>query len=242
MRTIAILPMKRFADAKSRLSAGIGGGARQALAQAMFADVLASLRRVDELDAMCVVTSDHEVEAAVTGEPVTLLPDEEQAGQSAAALAGIRHALMAGYERVLLVPGDTPLLDPAAIGSLLTRSADEGMALVIVPDRHKTGTNALLITPPGVFEPSFGPGSLDRHVRAAQDAGLAFRVDPVESLMLDVDTPEDLDALVAVLEGQRRVAPRTRGSIMQLGRMPDNGMSAAADRLRGAVTGGSQAS
>ena len=59
--------------------------------------------------------------------------------------------------------------------------------------------------------------------------------------MLDVDTPEDLDALIVVLEGQRRVAPRTRGSILQLGRMAGSGMSAAADRLRGAVTGGSQA-
>ena len=55
MRTIAILPMKRFAEAKSRLATGIGGGARQALAQAMFADVLASLRRVEGLEAVAVV-------------------------------------------------------------------------------------------------------------------------------------------------------------------------------------------
>ncbi|MEA2348637.1 MAG: 2-phospho-L-lactate/phosphoenolpyruvate guanylyltransferase [Thermoleophilaceae bacterium] len=238
MRTIAILPMKRFTEAKSRLSTGIGGGARQALAQAMFADVLASLRRVQGLDAVAVVTSDHEVEAALIGEPVTLLPDEERAGQSAATLVGVRHALVAGFERVLLVPGDAPLMDAAVIDDLLLRSQADSLDLVIVPDRHRTGTNALLISPPGAFEPSFGPGSLERHTSAARSGGLTFRVDEIESLMLDVDTPEDLDALIGVLESERRVAPRTRGSILQLGRMEGSGLAAAAGRIRDAVTGG----
>ena len=46
MSTIAILPVKSFGAAKQRLAAALGAGSRQALAQAMFSDVLASLRRV----------------------------------------------------------------------------------------------------------------------------------------------------------------------------------------------------
>ena len=236
MRTIAILPMKRFADAKQRLAAELGGGARRSLAQAMFADVLAALRRVDGLDAIAVVTADHEVEGSVSGENVTLLPDRSGSGQSPAALEGVRHALVAGFERALLVPGDAPLIDPAAIDLLLEQSAADALDLVIVPDRHQTGTNALLITPPDAFEPSFGPGSLERHTEAAKASGLKHRVDPVESLMLDVDTPEDLAALVTVLEEQRAVAPRTRGTILQLGRMAGSGLEPAAARLRAAGT------
>ena len=65
----------------------------------------------------------------------------------------------AGVERVLLVPGDCPLLDPAELDELLARPPEPPSAL-IVPDRHGTGTNALLLTPPDALTPSFGPGQL----------------------------------------------------------------------------------
>jgi 2-phospho-L-lactate/phosphoenolpyruvate guanylyltransferase len=172
-RTIAILPVKSFGAAKQRLADMLGGGARKALAQAMFSDVLATLRRVAELDQIAVVTADRAAEAAATGERVTVLPDSAQAGQSAATLIGIRHALATGFERVLLVPGDTPLLQPGEVAALI----DGTSGLVIVPDRHGTGTNALVLSPPDAFEPAFGPGSLARHVAAAQATQLPYRTE-----------------------------------------------------------------
>jgi 2-phospho-L-lactate guanylyltransferase len=185
MSTIAILPVKSFGAAKQRLATALGAGSRQALAQAMFTDVLASLRRVPGLEAVAVVTADRVAESAALGERVHVLRDTEQAGQSHAALIGIRYALNAGFGRVLLVPGDTPLLDPAEVAELLGRSP----AVAIVPDRHGTGTNALLLSPPDVFEPSFGPESLARHTSAARAASVAYSVERVPTLALDVDTP-----------------------------------------------------
>ncbi len=35
--------------------------------------------------------------------------------------------------------------------------------MTIVPDRHGTGTNALLLAPPQAIAPAFGPGSCERH-------------------------------------------------------------------------------
>jgi 2-phospho-L-lactate/phosphoenolpyruvate guanylyltransferase len=207
MSTIAILPVKSFGAAKQRLAGALGAGSRQALAQAMFSDVLASLRRVSGLDAVAVVTADRAAESAALGERVHVLRDTEEAGQSHAAVIGIRYAMDAGFGRVLLVPGDTPLLDPAEVADLLERSP----AVAIVPDRHGTGTNALLLSPPDVFEPSFGPESLARHTSAAKAAGVAYSVERVPTLALDVDTPEDLAALAAALEGRRGQAPATRG-------------------------------
>jgi 2-phospho-L-lactate/phosphoenolpyruvate guanylyltransferase len=214
MSTIAILPVKSFGAAKQRLATALGAGSRQALAQAMFTDVLASLRRVPGLEAVAVVTADRVAESAALGERVHVLRDTEQAGQSHAALIGIRYALNAGFGRVLLVPGDTPLLDPAEVAELLGRSP----AVAIVPDRHGTGTNALLLSPPDVFEPSFGPESLARHTSAARAASVAYSVERVPTLALDVDTPEDLAALAAALEGRRGQAPSTRGALRQLDR------------------------
>jgi 2-phospho-L-lactate/phosphoenolpyruvate guanylyltransferase len=214
MRTIAILPVKTFTAAKQRLADKLGAGSRQALAQAMFSDVLSSLRHVDGLDAVAVVTADRVAETAALGERVQVLRDTEQTGQSHAATIGIRYAQAAEYERVLLVPGDTPLLDAAEVASLLAAAGP----IAIVPDRHGTGTNALVLAPPDAIEPSFGPGSFERHVRAAQASGLGYTIERVASLMFDVDTPEDLADLTAALDGRRGQAPSTRGALRQLDR------------------------
>jgi 2-phospho-L-lactate/phosphoenolpyruvate guanylyltransferase len=219
MRTIAILPVKSFGAAKQRLSEALAGGARQALAQAMFADVLTSLRHVDGVDAIAVVTADHTAESAAAASGAVVLQDREEAGQSAAAAVGLEHALAAGFDRALLVAGDTPLLDPDELAALLDRAERAELGLVVVPDRHGIGTNALLLSPPDAIEPSFGPGSRERHEQAAADAGVSCSVEPLPSLVLDVDTPEDLSALDERLHETRRHASRTRGALMQLSRM-----------------------
>ena len=210
MRTIAILPLKTLAAAKQRLSGALGGGSRRALALAMFSDVLASLRHVRGLDRVAVVTADHVAESLALAERFLVLPDTDQAGQSAASLVGVRHALDAGFDRVLLVPGDTPLLDCDEVTALLERASRQELGTVIVPDRHGTGTNALLLSPPDALLPTFGPGSLERHLAAARAAEVRHAVERVPSLALDVDTPDDLSALRDLLAAQPGVAPRTR--------------------------------
>jgi 2-phospho-L-lactate/phosphoenolpyruvate guanylyltransferase len=181
----------------------------------MFTDVLGALRRTDELDEIVVVTSDRGAESAARGHGVVVLADTVQTGQSQAAQIGIRHALAHGFDRVALVPGDTPLVRPADLAALLARS---GPGVTVVPDRHGTGTNALVLTPPGAIEPSFGPDSLARHVALAGEAGVAHQIDEVSALALDVDTPDDLAALSAELERHRGQAQSTRGALRQLDR------------------------
>jgi 2-phospho-L-lactate/phosphoenolpyruvate guanylyltransferase len=229
MRTIAILPVKSFGAAKQRLAERLARGSRQALAQAMLSDVLSSLRNVAGLEAIAVVTADPTAESAAAGSRVRVLPDPHEAGQSQAALVGIDYAQSFGYDRVLLVPGDTPLLDPGELSGLLERAAEEALAVVVVPDRHGTGTNALLLTPPDAIEPSFGEDSLERHVGAARTAGLTSAVVPLPSLVLDIDTPEDLEELSGHLAERRGPAPVTRGALRQLDRS-QAGARAASDR------------
>lgn len=228
MRTLAVVPIKSLADAKQRLSETLAGGSRRSLVQAMFSDVLASLRRAQGVDAVAVVTDDAVADSLASGDRVAVLPDDQRAGQSEAAEIGIAYARAHGFERVLLVPGDTPMLDAVEVEELLDRCARDEITVAIVPDRHGTGTNALLISPPDAFAPSFGPGSLERHVAAARAAELAYRVEAVPSLALDVDTPDDLAALWGVVEGSRRSAGRTRGALAQLERAG----------VRAAITGG----
>jgi 2-phospho-L-lactate/phosphoenolpyruvate guanylyltransferase len=94
---------------------------------------------------------------------------------------------------VLLVAGDCPLLAPDDIDDVLRGHHGEGV--VVLADRHGTGTNALLLCPPDVIEPAFGPGSCARHEGLARDAGVAGVVHHRRAFALDVDTVEDLAAV-----------------------------------------------
>jgi 2-phospho-L-lactate guanylyltransferase len=160
VRTLAVLPVKSFGLAKQRLGAAVGEEERRSLARAMVGDVLEALGRVEGLEGVIVVTAE-ELDTAGF-EPrgrfarrVEVVHDPVEAGQSAAASRGIHTAVARGAQRVLLVPGDCPALDPVDVGALLAGAAP---GVVIVPDRHGSGTNALLIAPPSAVEPAFGPG------------------------------------------------------------------------------------
>ena len=100
------------------------------------------------------------------------------------------------------------------------RAAEAPRRVVIVSDRHGSGTNALLLTPPGAIPPAFGPGSLARHAGMAAGAGAEVRVAGLRSLQLDVDTPGDLAALRDALGGLPGAAPRTRALLAELARAP----------------------
>jgi 2-phospho-L-lactate guanylyltransferase len=218
MPTLAVLPIKSFDAAKQRLAERLPAGNRRALAQAMCADVLLALRRSKAVDDVVVVTSELNASALASGHGVEVVDDPEEAGQSAAALRGIEVAIEKGADRVLLVPGDCPALDPLALDALVGADRGEEPNVVIVADRHGVGTNALLLSPPGVIEPAFGEGSFERHRDRADAAGVRFIVEDVPSLALDVDTPDDFDALHAALEGSRGIAPNTVGMLRQLAR------------------------
>jgi 2-phospho-L-lactate guanylyltransferase len=207
MGTLAVLPVKSFGRAKQRLGAAVAD--RPELAAAMVGDVLDALAAVRSLDGVVVVSAERMETVGIEW-----VHDPVEAGQSAAALRGVRAAVAQGAQRVLLVPGDCPALDPAEVDELLESA---GAGVVIVPDRHGSGTNALLIDPPTVMTPAFGPGSFARHAALAHAAGATVRIGRLPSLELDVDTPGDLEALRAALEaGRGGAARRTRELLERL--------------------------
>jgi 2-phospho-L-lactate guanylyltransferase len=215
MDTVAILPLKTLTEAKQRLAGELDAAPRRSLVEAMFSDALIALRRAASIECVVVVTADHVAQRIAAGYGADVLEDAEDTGHNDAAVRGLARAGELRAARALLVPGDCPLLDPGEIDALVRRRAGTRSVLV-VPDRHQTGTNALLITPPDAFRPSFGEGSHERHLRAAQAAGLTAETVEVASLALDVDTPEDLAAVEAQLERSRGGAALTRGMLRQL--------------------------
>lgn len=218
MKTVAVLPVKRFAEAKQRLGERLGGGSRRALAEAMVSDVLTALRRAQRVDEVVVVTAEHSAEALAHAHEAHAIGDPAEPGHSAAAAHGVAWALQRGATRALLVAGDCPTLNPRELDELLAPTA-AGPQVIVVPDRHGTGTNALVLSPPAAIRPSFGPGSRARHEQAAHEAGAEYLVAEPRTLLLDVDTAGDLDALAAALAASTGGAAHTRGLLVRLGRL-----------------------
>lgn len=208
MKATAILPVKRFGAAKQRLGLGMEEERRRELVAAMLEDVLAAIAGARMIERTIVVTGERQAEelaaAAATAE---VLADPDDAGHSEAALIGVETAVRAGSPCVALLPGDCPLLDPRELDRVLTGVPPRYVA--VVPDRHGTGTNALILSPPGAIRPAFGEGSCERHVASARAAGVPHAVERLESLALDLDTPADLIALTRALEAGRGRAPHT---------------------------------
>jgi 2-phospho-L-lactate guanylyltransferase len=167
-------------------SAAVALGISEAVAQAA--------GRVLCVPGDCPALEPAELDALLGQDGAALARDEALRSQGDAAL---------GRDEALRSQGDTALGEKR-------EDRDRRASVVIVPDRHGTGTNGLLLTPPTAIDPSFGPGSCERHRELARAAGAACRVERPSSLLLDIDTGEDLAVLRERLAGELARAPRTR--------------------------------
>jgi 2-phospho-L-lactate guanylyltransferase len=220
MKATAIVPVKRFGAAKQRLGDVIDQRARGRLIGAMLEDVLNALGRSRLVERIIVVTGEKRAEQIALRAaqritlPLEVLREPADHGHSEAAVLGIIRALSLGATCAALLPGDCPLIDAVELDDALSRATDDTVA--VIPDRHGTGTNGLILSPPDAIGPAFGPGSRDRHLERARNRGLGAVLEPVSSLGLDLDTPEDLIALRQALAESPGSAPRTAAVLAEM--------------------------
>jgi 2-phospho-L-lactate guanylyltransferase len=191
MATWAIVPVKPFHTAKSRLAGVLSPMERAALSREFLAHALDVLGEVPEVTHRLVVSRDPAALALARPRGAHTItesgaPDLNQALQRATQAARASRA-----EAVLVLPTDLPWLAVSDVRAMLANDPD-GPSAVIAPDRHESGTNALWMRPPGLLPFSFGPGSFRRHLALAASAGIRARICRLPGLSLDVDVPEDL--------------------------------------------------
>ncbi len=203
----ALVPVKALENSKSRLRPAVGQ-ATERLTLAMLGDVLGTLLEVDALDRVVVVTPDPAV-ASVAREIGAEFLVRDDPGLNAAIDAAAAE-LAAGASALLVVLGDVPGARPDEIARLLDAAPARGLALAPSLDG---GTAALLRVPPDVVRAGFGPESAKVHRELAEAAGVAFREVALPSLGIDVDSGDDLDALVR----SDAPAPRTRALLREIG-------------------------
>jgi 2-phospho-L-lactate guanylyltransferase len=214
LHTTAIVPVKGLSLANGRLNGLLSEAERTRLAEALFLDLIVKLPRSRCIDDVLIVTADAWVarHAGWFGHKVLMQSGDD--GHAEAAAAGARLAMADGAQRVAMLPVDCPMLDTDELDAHLGRSPRTAL---IVPDRHGTGTNALMLNPPDLFLPAFGPDSCARHVSRARATGQSFALEEVDSLAIDLDTPEDFTLLRDRLLLDPQPAPRTAKVLWQLG-------------------------
>ena len=177
------------------------------------ADVLSELTRCERLDRIFVVSGEPAVATIARDLGADHVHDPSDIGHSEATLLGIAHAEAHGATVVALLPGDCPLVRAAEIDAAL---AGQGSGVAVIPDRHGSGTNGLILSPPEAISPAFGPGSRERHLELAREAGVPAEVAEIASLALDLDTGDDLRELSAVLAADPAMAPATAAALALL--------------------------
>lgn len=218
MSAFAVVPVKRFEAAKQRLAECLNPEQRATLAAAMLTDVLEAISRAERIERTIVVSDDEAARRLADPLGAELLNDPPESGHSPAAMAGVSSALEAGARCTVLLPGDCPLLDPAELDGAVAAASDNSVG--VVADRHGTGTNALILRPPDVIAPAFGPGSCRRHLEIAHRRGARGAVVDLPSLALDLDTVDDLQALTEALADGGGVAPATAAVLPTLNPQP----------------------
>lgn len=191
--TTALIPVNRLDRAKGRLAAALDAPTRVALARATFTTVLAAAR--EAFAEVAVLTADAEAaEIALAGGATVIGEDEALSGltpqlERAVALLGATEGGIA------ILHADLPL----ATGALLREFASIAPPAPSVTLVRSTdgGTNAMLLRPPGLFALAYGPGSYEKHVRAAEAAGMTITAFDRAELEMDLDTPDDLAAFLA---------------------------------------------
>jgi 2-phospho-L-lactate/phosphoenolpyruvate guanylyltransferase len=194
MKVTAVIPVKGFRNAKQRLSAILDSAQREALAEAMFRDVLREVLRARGLIETVVVTGDDKVAKIAGSLGARVLRENAETGETDAVDFARTSLKNAGCEAVLIVPGDMPLVRSADIELVLDQVPAEQIApfALLVPSHDRLGTNALLLAPPDIIKLRFGYDSFSYHLSQVSAQGLLIRSFDNERMALDIDEPRDL--------------------------------------------------
>jgi 2-phospho-L-lactate guanylyltransferase len=194
----ALIPVKSLQQGKSRLSPRLSPVERQELSLAMLRDVLTAVTQAPSIVGGLVIHSDPSIESLATEMLVEARLESPEARDLNGALRqGLEIISSMDADGALIIPGDVPLVDAAAIEQVVWLSP-QSPGITICPSLDEDGTNGLLLRPVQAIGPKFGHQSFHRHAELARAAGLPVAVIRIAALGVDIDEPRDLDAFLAV--------------------------------------------
>jgi len=200
MTGFAILPVKSLSEGKRRLANHLDPEERKALVLAMLDDVLTSLGKSRSFPETYIVSPDLSLERTARNHRVGFIR-QNGAGLNAAIRQALRYLARSKVSSVTTILADLPLAKPSDFTELM-RISDHSPRVVLAPSL-KGGTNVMLRSPPNLIKTSYGRWSYAKHLRVSQGKNVPVYSISNPRLSFDVDTIEDLKALV-MLDASRR--------------------------------------
>jgi 2-phospho-L-lactate/phosphoenolpyruvate guanylyltransferase len=201
MKTFAIVPVKRFENAKTRLSPVLDREDRIRLSSLMLEDTLAILSTVPSLTKVVIVSSDRRAEELARKHGAKFVNEEKEKGVNSAVALADSFCIQEAAEATIIIPHDLPLLDESDITNAQEIAQKESQCIVICPSYRYDGTNMLLRKPPSVITTFYDSDSYNMHIKTAESRGVSVKNFFSKSLMYDIDTPEDALRLVKEEKG-----------------------------------------
>ena len=186
-----LIPVKDPARGKTRLAEYFTLDERKQLAWAMFEDVARAASGASLPDRVAIVTNFDLAAKRAREIGFDVLNEQAQISESASVDWASLILKQQGFETVIRMPADVPLILAEDIDWLLSVEVPSPGAL-LVPSLDGTGTNAIVRTPPDVFPSRFGPNSLALHQEEAARAGVACVIISRERIALDIDEPAEI--------------------------------------------------
>jgi 2-phospho-L-lactate guanylyltransferase len=190
----AIVPVKPLRRGKSRLAGALSEDERTELNRTLLQHTVQTLSDIKELEEVLVISRDPEALTLARNLGARTVREDGQPELNMALKRATVVAQVYATRGVLVLPADLPLITRQDVLTLVER-ASEPPVVVIAPDRHEKGTNALLISPSGLIEYDFGEDSFQRHCQRVKESGARLEVVNLPSLGLDLDVPEDLELI-----------------------------------------------
>ena len=188
----AIVPVKPLRRGKSRLAGTLSEDERTELNRSLLQNTLKTFANLKEVEEVLVISRDPQALAIARQHGARTVREDGQPELNTALRRATVIAQVYATRGVLILPADLPLVTREDVLTLIAH-AGEPPAVVIAPDRHGTGTNALLISPAGLIEYDFGENSFQRHCQRAKETGARLEIVNLPTLGLDLDLPEDLE-------------------------------------------------
>jgi 2-phospho-L-lactate/phosphoenolpyruvate guanylyltransferase len=193
LRTGAIVPVKTFCKAKTRLN--LSPEKTEELCKLMLDQVLQTISQSSVIEKIAVVSKDESALKIGKKFNAQAIYDENEGGVNNAVLLADKYFLDNAFDATIVFPQDIPLMQTQDIQTLCDFHMSNRCVLV-VPSRKFDGTNALFRSPVDIMETHYDEDSYKIHLTVADKISSDAALVLIRRIMLDVDEPSDLQIIL----------------------------------------------
>ena len=193
MKIAAIIPVKTFSNAKTRLD--LSQHQKEDLCKVMLEEILHIISISPQIEKTIIVTKEEKaIEIGKKFNAIIIIDEKEESVNSAVALAD-KYLLENDFHASIVFPQDIPYIKTQDIDFMLNYKVHPNFA-IIVPSRRFDGTNALVRMPIDLMKTHYDEDSYKIHMSTAKKHTVNVAMVFVKRIMWDVDNDKDLEFLL----------------------------------------------